>query len=890
MLSRIKRRLRALVRKSEMDRELDEELRDHLERQIELNITAGMSSEEARCAALRSFGGVERAKEECREARGMRLVEEVWQDLWYGLRIIRKSPGFTAVVVATFALGIGANAAIFSVVNGVLLNPLPYPQPEQLVSLHQSKPNFETGAIPYPNFRDLQKENRTFSAMAVSRGYGFSLTSAGEAERVSAQFVSADFFSVLGVKPVLGRTFASGEDEQGAAPVALISADLWQRKFGSAPDVLGKDITLDDRSYTIIGVIPAGFNLRINSFRNADVYVPIGQWNNPALQNRGAALGLHGIGRLKPGVSIEQAQSDLDRVMRDLAAAYPATNKGNGAKLLPFKETMVGNVGPTLWMLLGAVGFVLAVACVNVSNLLLARSTGRTREFAIRAALGAGQWRLLRQSLTESMLLALAGGGLGLAVAGWGTQAALSVLPTTLPRAQEVGLDGRVLLFTVAVSLFTGILSGLAPALKTSQWRLSETLKEGGRGASGGRVRAQGIFVAVEMALALVLAVGAGLMIRSLNALWNIDLGFRPDNVLTFELNLPPSMRTASPKVVRAALRELSDELNSTPSVRAASFSEGAFPLLDEDDLFFWLADQPKPANQSEMNMALVCRVEPGYLTAMGISLKRGRFFTEQDDERSQPVAVIDEVFARKYFPNEDPIGKRIHLEGDHEPLQIIGVVGHVKQWSLASDDQQSLQAQLYLPFRALSEDWVSGAVAGVRVVARSERVTPALFDSIRCVVRSKSSQNVISRPQTMNEVIAGSLAARRFSMTLLNVFAAVALLLASVGLYGVISYLVGQRTHELGIRLALGAQRKDVLRLVLSQGMKIALGGVALGLVAALGLTRLMARMLYGVSATDPATFTLVALLLTTVALLACFVPARRATKVDPLVALRHE
>ena len=575
----------------------------------------------------------------------------MFQDLRYGVRMLLKNPGFTAVVVMTLALGIGANAALFSVVNGVLLNPLPFPQPEQLVTLHQSKPNFETGAIPYPNFRDWQKENRTFSAMAISRGFGFSLIGAGEAERVSARLVSADFFSVLGVKPALGRTFAPGEDEPGAGPVALISADLWQRKFGAAPDVVGKGLTLDDKSYTIVGVLPASFTL----FRSADVYVPIGQWNNPALQSRGAALGLHGIGRLKPGVTIEQAQADLDRVMRNLAAAYPETNRGNGAKLVPLKERMVGDIGPTLWMLLGAVGFVLLIACVNVSNLLLARSTGRTREFAIRAALGAGQWRLLRQSLTESMLLALAGGGLGLVVAGWGTQAALSVLPTTLPRAAEVGLDGRVLIFTLAISLLTGILSGLAPALKTSQWRLSETLKEGGRGASSGRGRAQGVLVAVEMALALVLLIGAGLMIRSLSALWNVDPGFRPDNVLTFGLSLSPSMRTASPEAIRAALRELSDQLSSTPGVRAASFSAGASPLQGEDDLFFWLDGQPKPASQSEMNMALVYRVEPGYLTAMGIPLKQGRFFTDQDDERSQPVVVIDEVFARKYLATQIP-------------------------------------------------------------------------------------------------------------------------------------------------------------------------------------------------------------------------------------------
>jgi predicted permease len=644
----------------------------------------------------------------------------MFQDLRYGARMLLTNPGFTAVVVATLALGIGANAALFSVVNGVLLNPLPYPQPEQLVSIHQSKPNFETGAIPYPNFRDLQKENRTFSAMAISRGYGFSLTGRGEAERVSAQLVSADFFSVLGLKPALGRVFAPGEDERGAGPVALISADLWQRKFGGAPDALGQNLTLDDRSYTIVGVIPSGFNLRVSTFRNADVYVPIGQWNNPALQSRSAALGLHGIGRLKPGIALEQAQADLDRVMRDLAAAYPATNRGNGAKLLPLKKRMVGNIGLILWMLLGAVGFVLLIACVNVSNLLLARTTVRTREFAIRVALGAGRWRLLRQSLTESTLLALSGGGLGLLVAAWGTRAALGALPASMPRAEEIELDGRVLLFTFVISLLTGILSGLAPALKTSEWRLSETLKEGGRGASRGRLRAQGVLVAVEVALALVLLIGAGLMIRSLNALWNVDPGFRPDNMLTFGLNFPPSMRTAGPEAARSTLRALSDQLNSTPGVQAASLSEGAFPLLDGDDLFFWLDDQPKPASQSEMNMALVYQVEEGYLTAMGIPLKHGRFFTDRDNEQSQPVAVIDEVLARKYFGNADAVGKRIRLDDDQAPLQIIGVVGHVKQWNLHSNEKQSLQAQLYLPFRALSDDQMRAGISGVRVVARA--------------------------------------------------------------------------------------------------------------------------------------------------------------------------
>jgi predicted permease len=811
-----------------------------------------------------------------------RLEDEMFQDLRFGARMLLKNPGFTAVVVMTLALGIGANAALFSVVNCVLLNPLPFPQPEKLITLHQSKPNFATGAIPYPNFRDWQRENQTFSAMAISRGASFSLIGAGAAEQVDGRWVSADFFSVYGVKPQLGRNFAPGEDERGAGPVVLISAELWQRKFGASPDALGKSLTLDDKSYMIVGVLPASFNL----YRGVDVYAPIGQWDTPALQNRSAALGLHGIGRLKPGVTLAQAQSDLDGVMRRLAAAYPDANRGNGAALIPLKERLVGDVGPILWMLLGAVGFVLLIACVNVSNLLLARSTGRTREFAIRAALGAGQWRLLRQSLTESTLLALAGGGLGLTVAGWGTKAAIAALPTTLPRAEEVGLDGRVLVFTLAISLLTGVLSGLAPALKTSQRRLAETLKEGGRGAGGGRHRAQGALVAVEMALALVLLIGAGLMIRSLSALWNVDPGFRPDNVLTFGLGIPPAMSVASPEAARANLRELCDKLNSMPGVRAASFGDGAAPLQTEDDLFFWFDGQPKPASTSEMNMSLVYRVEPAYLTAMGIPLKQGRFFTDQDDERSPNVAVIDEAFAHKFFPSGPSLGKRINLDGAREPFQIIGVVGHVKQWSLDADGSQSLQAQLYLPFRQLG-----GNRSRVGVTMRAEGgAGPAFFNAVRRVVQSQNSQNVVFGAQTMNEVIADSLARQRFSMTLLNAFAVAALLLASIGLYGVISYLVGQRTHELGIRIALGAGRGDVLRLVVNHGMKMALGGVAIGLIAAFGLTRLLTDMLYGVSATDPATFAVIALLLAAVAMAACLVPAWRATKVDPITALRHE
>jgi putative ABC transport system permease protein len=814
-------------------------------------------------------------------------METLITDIRYAVRSLLKQPAFAFIALCTFALGIGANTALFSVVNGVLLNPLPFDRPEELVTLHQRKPNFETGAIPFPNFRDWQKENQTFSAMAISRGYGYSMIGLGEAERVSARLVTSDFFRVLGVKPALGRDFLPGEDEAGAIPVALISQSLWEKKFSSSADVIQKNVTLDDRSYSIVGVVPASFAL----WRNTDVYVPIGQWNNPALKTRSAALGLHGIGRLKPGVSLGQAEADLNRVMANLAEAYPETNKGNFAKLVSLRERVVGNIQPILLTLFGAVGFVLLIACVNVSNLILVRSAGRSRDFAICTALGASRWRLLQKSLTESVVLALAGGALGLLLATWGTSAALKALPSALPRADEIALDSRVLLFTFVVSFLLGILSGLVPALKATRSQLSETLKEGGRGASTVKYRSHSILVAVEIALALVLLIGAGLMVRSLANLSNVDPGFHADNVLTFGLTLSPSMASASPSTLRNTLRELNETIKTAPGVRSVSFSSGAVPLQGQDDLFFWLEGQPKPASQSEMSMAVVYVVEPEYLDVMGIPLKQGRFFTPQDDERSTPVVVIDEALARKHFGNENPIGKRLYFSlEDQQPSQIVGVVGHVKQWSLAADDEGSLQSQLYIPFRSLNDDSLP-ASAGVLVRhdGDSENIGP-LIGTIRSAVTRQNKQNVISGTQTMNEVIAGTLSDRRFSMVLLGAFAAVALLLASLGIYGVISYLVGQRTHELGIRIALGAQSKDVLRLVLNQGLKMALAGWVLGMMASFGLTRLLTRMLFGVSTTDPTTFVIISLLLMIVALLACYIPARRATKVDPLVALRYE
>ena len=884
--------LNRLLRKGKTERQLDSELQFHLEQQIADYVQAGMNPDDARRRAKIEFGGMEGVKEQCRESRRVHLIETLIQDARYGLRMMQKSPAFTLVAVLTLTLGIGANTAIFSVVNGVLLNPLPFPHSEQLITLHESRPNFKKGAVSYPNFVDWQKENRTFSAMAVARGYTFSLTGMGDAEQVKGQFITSDFFSLLGVSPILGRPFAAGEDEIGKAPIALISAGLWQRKFGGTRDVLGKNITLDGRDYTIVGVMPADFSVDAAYFQPRDVYLPIGQWNNSLLQNRVAGLGIHPIGRLKPGVSLQQAQADMDCITTNLAAAYPDANKGTGASLIPLKEQIVGPVQPYLVVMLAAVGFVLLIACVNVANLLLARATHREREFAVRIALGASKTRIMRQLLTESVLLAVAGGVLGLFLAGWGTQAMLKLLPDALPRANEVRLDSNVLIFTILASLVSGILFGLVPALKISRPDLLVRMKEGGRGVSRTRNRVQNIFVVAELAMALVLLAGSGLMLRCLARLWSVDPGFNPKNVLTFSISLAPPMMKASPEAIRAAFRQLDTTLASVPGVQATSVSWGAFPLQGDDEELFWMEGQPKPATQHDMSWAVSYVVGPDYLKAMGIPLLRGRFLEAQDDEHAPRVAVVDEEFATKFFPNQDPIGRRIKLNRDDgaRPVQVVGVVKHVKQWGLGADDQQMLRTEIYRPFMQLPDDAMALAPSGTGIVVRSQKEPAGLFDSIRSVLHQVNHEQVVFVPESMEEIISDSLATRRYFMILLGLFAALALVLAGVGIYGLISYIVGQRTNEIGIRMALGARRIHVLGLVMGQGIVLTLIGIAAGIAAALLLTRLMESLLFGVSATDPLTFLCVAALLMLLGLLACAVPARRAMRVDPLKALRYE
>ena len=810
------------------------------------------------------------------------------QDLRHARRQFLKTPGLTAVLLITISLGIGANTALFSVVNGVLLRPLPYPHPEQLLALRESKANFEFGTIPYLNFRDWQKDNHTFSSMAVWRSVAFGLTGAGEPEQVWGELISSDFFPMLGVKPLVGRNLLPGEDEIGAGPVALIGEGLWRRKFGSASDIINKAITLDGKSYSIIGVMPANIHFWSESPAR-EVFVPIGQWNNNLLTVRSAGLGINGIGRLKPGVTIEQARADMATVTNNLAAAFPQANKGTGAKLIPLKEWLIGDIGRILLVLQVSVGFVLLIACVNVANLLLARSSARTREFAVRSALGATRRRVVRLLLTESLLLALGGGLLGLLLAAWGTRAALSFLPTALPGSAQIALDARVLLFTLGISIFAGILFGLAPVFRVSPSNLQEGLKEGSRTLSARHVM-QGAFVIAEMAMALILLAGSGLMVRSLARLWSVDPGFNPRNSLNLGISLPPSMMKASPDAVRAAYRELDRRISAIPGVEAISQSWGALPLSGDDEFTFWFEGEPEPASQSEQHWAIDYIVEPGYLKAMGIRLLRGRFLTEQDNERAPRVVVVDDVFARKLFPDGDPIGKRIESKIIGQPAEIVGVVGHVKQWGLDTDDSQSVRMQVYMPCMQMPDAFVQLQASGSGMIVRSSNASAGLLDSIREVSRQMSSEQVIFGAQSMDEVVAESLSDRRFSMVLLAGFAALALALAAVGIYGVISYVVSQRTHEIGIRMSLGARPPDILRLVLRGAGRLTAIGIAIGLAAALALTRLMANLLYGVGPNDPITFLAVPLLLASIALLASYLPARRASRVDPMVALRYE
>jgi predicted permease len=807
-------------------------------------------------------------------------------DLRYAIRLLLQSPAFTAIAVLTLALGIGANTALFSVVNGVLLNPLAHPHSYQLVTIYSRINGVDSGPLEYPNFQDWQRDSRSFASMAAYRNEDYNFIGNGEGERLSGYMISASFFDTLGVVPVLGRTFRADDDQIGAGPVVVLSGGFWKRKFGSSPSVIGQAIILNGTAYTIVGVVPDSFRFYGNM---RDVYTPIGQWADPSFRDRRISVGAHAFGRLKPGVTLAQAQAEMEEVARNLAAAYPEADKGHSVHLVSMKEDMVGNVQPLLIVLLAAVGFLMLIACANVANLLLARSVARSREFAIRSALGASQARMIRQLLTESVLLSVVGGALGLLLAFCGMKTILKGLPAALPRASEVSLDPKVLLFTLVLSLLTGVIFGLAPALKATRTNLQEVMKQSGRGSSGFRHRLQGTFVAAEMALALVLLIGAGLMIRTLGALWRVNPGFNPTHAITFNLAMPATSNTTSVET-RARLRNFDEKMLSIPSVQAVSVTLGSRPMIHDSALPFWIEGEPKPAHDSDMPAATFFLVESGFRQAMGITLLRARFVSDQDNENTPIVVDIDDNFARMYFPGQDPIGNHINFTEFNVQAEVVGVVGHVKQYALDADPPGALQAQFFYPFMQIPEKIMPLVAKSVAVVLRTQGDPTAIMGQVRETVKEIDPRDVIYNVQTMDDVVATSYAARRLTMILLTGFAALALLLACVGIYGVISYLVGQRTQEIGIRMALGAQRRDILVLVLGEGTKMALIGVAIGTAASLILTRLMAKQLFGVSAHDPFTYLSVAFVLTLVAIAACYVPARRAVGVDPMKSLRWE
>lgn len=883
MISDLVFRLRALFRRKSMEEEMDDELRAHFERQVDKYVNSGLPREEALRRVRLEFGGLEQVKEECRDARGVNFIETTLQDIRCSVRMLRKTPGFTFVAILTLALGVGANTAIFSVVNGVLLRPLAYPEPQRLMMLYEKSSDFDRNSVSYPNFLDWRREQRSFQDLAAFDPSDFNFTGAGQPEHLLGEYASANLFSVLGVKPMLGRDFLPQEDQQGAGCAAIISNAFWKRRFGAEPNVLGKTMTLNAMNCAVVGVLPADFRFR----DEAELYVPIEQWNSAELRDRDSHPGLRVVGRLKPGVTQAAAQAEMASIAKALAKQYPKSNAGYGATVVGMKDDLVGSIRPTLLLLLGAVGFVLIIACANVANLLLARSTARSREFAIRAALGAGRRRVVRQLLTESVLLALGASALGLSLAWWGTRLVIGAAPDSLPRAQNVGLDPSVLLFTLGVSVLTGILFGLAPAFHGSQVQPHESLKEGARGSGGGRHRAERVFVVVEVGLAIVLLAGAGLMIQSIWRLWKVDPRFNPHNVLTAQVAISPNVM-ASPNATRVAYRQMLDRVSGIPGVQAAAITQ-LIPLGERDnEIGYWLGKGPRPP-QDQMLTSVFYIATNDYLRVMGLPLLSGRFFTDLDTTASTPVVVIDDVMAKHAFRGQDAVGKEINLLS-LGPVQVVGVVGHVKQWGLDSDDTSRIRDQMYFPFMQVPDPFMREAAAGLILTVRTTPTPLSMVSAVRAQVAGPTEDQPLYAVRTMEQVIASSQAERRFTMLLLIIFASTALVLAAVGIYGVMSYAVSRRTHELGVRVALGASRREIMRLVVREGMMLVAIGTVAGLAAALGLTRLMADLLYGVRPADAATFAAVSLLLGGIALLACYIPAWRATRTDPVAALRCE
>jgi predicted permease len=834
------------------------------------------------------FSRRERCLSNC---RGAYLMNKIMPDLRHTLRLLRKAPVFTAIVVATLALGIGANTAIFSLVDAVLLRPLPFAQPDRLYIVYEKTPTSAHGSVSYPNFQDWQREDHTFSSLAAFRMDNFILTGSGRPERLHAAMISAGFLSTLGINPLLGREFRADEDQLGSAGVALISENFWSKRFASSSGILGQALELNGAAYVIVGVVPHALQtLKLPLFAPGDVYVPVGQWRDPSFRDRKVTTAMMVVGRLAPSASESSALAALSPLAASLAVAFPDANRDVGINIIPLKQVVVAGLDLTLGVLLFTVSFVLLIACTNVANLTLARSTGRIKEFATRTALGASSTRIMIQLLTESVLLALIGGGVGLCLAEVGTRAALSLVTAEIPRAESIGINGHVLLFTLVISLLAGVLFGLAPILRIRRLNLSEALKEGARGSTGTRHRAQRVFVVAQVALALVLLAGAGLLIRSLFNFWQVRPGFNAQNVLIFDITPSPPIAADAQKI-RVLFRHLTEKLETVPGVDSASMILDPLPLSGAADAVpVDVEGRPPAANSKDKTSAIWYFVSPAYFRTMGIALKRGRMFQVTDDEKAPQVTLIDEEFARTLFPNEDPIGKRIVI-GYTGASQIIGVVAHVNHFNLGADPPTAVRRQMYFPYAQLTDKYLPlGIEGGAAVVVRTHSEPLSLVSAAQSQAAQLDDGLALFNVRTMGQIVDTWLSTRRFAMTLLSVFAALALVLAAIGIYGVLSHIVGQRSHEIGVRMSLGAQPADILHLILRQGAKLAFLGIALGTVGAALLARFMAGLLFGVRSGDPLTLAAATAVLVFAAFAACYIPARRAMRVDPLVSLRFE
>jgi predicted permease len=814
-------------------------------------------------------------------------VDTFLRDLRYSLRMLGKAPIFTIIAVLTLALGIGANTAAFSVVQNALLSPLPYPQPERLVVLWENNPRFPRVYISYPNFQDWQHRAQSFRQMAAYSEEEVNLTDPGSPAHLISKRVSSGFFGTLGVNLFLGREFSSQEDQHGGTPVAIISNRLWRNRFAGNPQILGQSVTADGANYAIVGVTPAGFRFE----GDADVFLPLGQSDPLILNDRASHDGILAIARLKPEVTVSQGQAEMSTIQHHLDQAYPDANRDLGIYLEPLKQAVVGYVRGTLLMLLGAVGLVLFIACANVANLLLARSATRDREFAIRLALGADRPRMVRQLLTEGVVLSLIGSGLGLLLAFAGVRLLLAAVPELLPRSQEIGVNASVLVFTFVISLGVGVFFGLAPALKGWKTDLQASLKAGGHGATRVRHRFENIAVVAQIALTLVLLVGAGLLLSTIRRLSSVDPGFDTQHIVTFKVGISSSASTTAPGT-RAAYQQLIERIREIPGVQAADLTD-AVPLSGQGGtLPFWIGFQ-KPASLQGAPRLAMFLTGPDYARSMGIPLLRGRFLTPEDTTTTPCVVVIDSVFSRAYFPDRDPIGETLTAGFTPVgPCRIVGIVGHVRHWSLDERNSRS-ENQAYYSLYQDPDQWVPinfpDATIVVRMSLNSATIMPAIKDAVYVAGRDQT----VFAVQTMREIVSESMSSTRFPAILFSGFAGLALVLASIGVYGVISYSVSQRRHEIGIRVALGAERRNIFRMILAQGLGLVLTGLAVGIVTSLVVARLLSSfsaLLYGVSASDPTTFVTVSLLLIAVAFVACYVPARSALRVDPLTALRHE